>query len=64
MTLTLTPTLTLTLTLTLTQNAILASARGRLPHRFRTRLTALAGSALSGERRAHSAPSHCLGRSS
>ena len=39
----------------------LGGARGRLPRLLRARLTALAGSALPGERPAHWAPSHCLG---
>ena len=42
----------------------LGSARGRLPRLLRVRLTALAGSALPGERPGHWTPSHCLGCSS
>ena len=42
----------------------LGSARGRLPRLLGVRLTALAGSALPGERRGHWARSHCPGCSS
>ena len=42
----------------------LGSARGRLSRLLRARLTALAGSALSGEKLGHWARNHRLGRPS